>query len=132
MPHATPSDRILLFDLRVDCILGCYPAERTTPRPVLFQVALDLDTRPAAATDALPDALNYELVESALRRLAADGRFHLLETLANRAADAMLALSPAIRAVTLRAEKPGALPHTRSVAVEVVRLAAGPASPPAA
>lgn len=114
-------DRITLADVRTSCILGCYPAERTSPRPVRFTVEMAIDTRHAAATDDLADALNYELVESALVATAANGRFRLLETLANRAADAVLALSPAIRAVTLTATKPDALPNTPVVSVTVTR-----------
>jgi len=114
-------DWICLDDLAVDCILGVYPPERTTPRPVRLQLAVATDIRPAAARDDFRDALNYELIEAAAIRTAVDGRFQLLETLAERVAAAILALSPSIVAVKVRAEKPGALAHTRSVAVEIQR-----------
>jgi dihydroneopterin aldolase len=116
-----PSDQIILTGISAPCILGCHPAERNAPRPVIFHVALSVDTRPAAATDALPDTLNYELVESTLRTLAASSACNLLETLANRAAQALLDLSPSIRSVTLRADKPACLPHTRLASVLLTR-----------
>ena len=121
-PSPPPADdQIILTDISAFAILGCHPAERTAPRPVTFHVALAVDTRPAAASDALPDTLNYELVESTLRTLASSTSFNLLETLANRAAQALLDLSPSIRSVTLRADKPACLPHTRLASVLLTR-----------
>lgn len=85
-----------------------------------MDISVECDTRPAAAADRLDDALNYEWLEAQAVALAQKGRFRLVETLANRLAEACLN-HPHSRSVRIVVIKPGALPHTRSVAVEIVR-----------
>jgi len=114
------SDWIHLRKLKVRCILGVYPAERSHSRPVVIHLSLECDTRPAAKSDRIENTLNYEFIESDVIALAKKGHFHLIETLAERVADACL-VYPQVRSVRVIVDKPGALPHTKSVAVEITR-----------
>ena len=115
-----PPAWIHLRDLKVRCILGIYPTERRTPRNVLVNIALATDITPAAQSDQIAHALNYEQIENDVRRIARQGHFFLIETLATRLADACL-LYPTVQAVQVTVDKPGALRHTRSVAVEILK-----------
>ncbi len=115
-----PSAWIHLRDVKVRCILGIYPTERRTPRNVLVNIALATDITAAAKSGKIADALNYEQIENDVRRIARQGHFFLIETLATRLADACL-LYPAVQAVRVTVDKPGALRHTRSVAVEILQ-----------
>jgi len=106
--------------LETDCVLGVYPEERERARPVEMDVALEVRTAEAAREDDFAKALNYERVEADLRALAREGRFRLVETLAERAAALCLGYE-GVRRVRVRVEKPGALRHAKTVAVEVER-----------
>ena len=113
-------DWIHLRALKVRCVLGVYPAERVRERDVLLNLSLECDTRAAAKSDRLEDALNYELVEADVLSIAEQGRFQLIETLAERVAEACLRY-PKVCRVRVVVDKPGALVHTQSVAVEMER-----------
>ncbi len=114
------SDWIHLRKLKVRCVLGVYPAERGHSRSVVMNLSLECDTRRAAKSDRIEDALNYELIESDVIAVAKKGRFHLIETLAEHVAEACLDY-PQVRSVRVVVDKPGALPHTKSVAIEITR-----------
>ena len=113
-------DWIHLRKVKVRCILGVHPAERVHPRPVLMNLALGCDTRVAAKADRLEDTLNYELIEDEVIAIAKKGRFRLVETLAERVAKACLK-HPQVKCVRVAVDKPAALTHTKSVAVEIER-----------
>jgi FolB domain-containing protein len=113
-------DWIHLRKLKVRGVLGVHPAERRKPRKVELDLALECDVRRAAKSDQLADTLNYELIESDVIAIAKTGHFRLIETLAERVAEVCLK-HPQVRGVRVVVDKPGALPHTRSVAVEIVR-----------
>lgn len=113
-------DWIHLHRVKVQCVLGVYPAERERVRPVWMDISLECDTRPAAKSDQLEDALDYEQVEAAVVGMAKKARFRLVETLAAHVAEACLK-HPMVRSVRVVVEKPKALPLTESVSVEIVR-----------
>ncbi len=118
--RGTGSGWIHLRRLEVDCVLGVYPAERRKPRKVHLDISLECDTRRAAESDRLEDALNYEHIEAEATAVARRGQFFLVETLAEQVAKACLR-HPQVRAVRVTVDKPGALARTRSVAVEIER-----------
>ena len=113
-------DWIHLRKVKVRCVLGVHPAERGHARPVVLNLALECDARRAAKSDKLGDALNYERIEAEVIAIAKQGRFRLIETLAERVAEGCLS-HPQVRRARVVVDKPGALPHTKSVAVEICR-----------
>jgi FolB domain-containing protein len=117
---AMGGDWIHLRGVEVDCVLGVYAEERERERPVRIDVSLACEVRRAGASDDLADALNYERIEADVVAAAKASRCRLVEALAERVAAACLAYE-GVRRVRVRVEKPGALAHTRSVAVEIVR-----------
>lgn len=124
-PPAEPgSDWIHLQNIQVACILGVHPKERRLARRIRMDISVECDTRPAAAADRLDHALNYEWLEGQAVALARKGRFQLVETLAERLAEACLKHRRS-RSVRIVVTKPGALSHTQSVAVEIVRRRQG-------
>ena len=120
MSQTPPHDWIHLRNIRTECILGIYPAERHTPREIRMDISLRCDTRRAAQTGQLADTINYERIESDAIAIAVESRCELIETLAEKIAAACLA-HPGVQAVRVTIDKPAALPHTQSVAVEIVR-----------
>ncbi len=75
----------------------------------MFRVdaVLELDTRPAAAGDDLARTVNYAELAHELYAVLSGEPVHLLETLAQRLADACLA-KPLVDAVEITVHKPQA------------------------
>lgn len=113
-------DWIHLRRVKATCILGIHAAERTKPRTVWFDVSLEIDTRRAGQSDKIGDTLNYELVEAEVISAAEKGNYFLAEALAQRVAEVCLRHTQ-VDAVRVVVDKPGALPHTESIAVEILR-----------
>jgi len=83
---------------------------------VRLNLALEADCAPAAASDALPDAVDYVAACRIAARTAVEGRFHLVETLAERVCDALLE-QLACTAVEIEVRKPSAVPAAAWVGV---------------
>ena len=77
-----------LKNLEVTGIVGVYPRERERPQPVVFDIEVDYDLAPAARSDALADAIDYDGIAAAVGDLVRRRRFALLETMAEAAAAA--------------------------------------------
>lgn len=75
-------DRVAVFDLRMDVIVGILPHEREEPQPLIADVELDVDLEPAGETGDLSTSVDYGAVANEVRFLAGAGHWRLLETLA--------------------------------------------------
>jgi D-erythro-7,8-dihydroneopterin triphosphate epimerase len=117
----TALDRIHIRDLTVTGIVGINPDERVTPQQVLVNATLWVDTRPAAASDAIADAVNYRTVTKAMIAHVEAGEPMLVERLAAELAALCLDADERIQMVEMTVEKPGALRRARSVGVTVIR-----------
>ncbi len=124
--NALPLDRVSLLGLVFFGRHGAYPPERELGQRFEVDLEIACDTRPAAGRDRLEDALDYTKAYAAARDIMEGQPVNLLETLAERLADAVLAI-PLARGVRVRVRKPHApLPGAFStVQVEVVRGDAG-------
>lgn len=118
-------DRIVIKDLLVPGIVGINPEERDAEQDILVNVTLWVDTRPAAASDRIADAVNYRSVNKAMIAHLQGGRPYLVERLAQELADVCLAADERIAQVEVSVEKPGALRHARSVGVVIRRARPG-------
>lgn len=114
------TDRVLVHDLAIDCIVGERPHEREIPQRVRLDLELAVDCAPAAASDRLADAVDYVAVAALASRVCVEGRFHLVETLADRVAWAVLDAFPA-HAVTVRVRKPAGVLAAAWVGCECTR-----------
>ena len=118
-------DRIVIKDLLVPGILGINPDEREHPQDILVNATLWVDTRAAAASDAIEEAVNYRSVAKAMIAHIGQGRPRLVERLAAELAEVCLGADPRIAEVEIAVEKPGALRHARSVGVVIHRARGG-------
>ena len=116
------ADLITLTGLRVRGHHGVFDFERREGQDFVVDVALELDTRPAAETDDLTRTVHYGELASALAEVIAGDPVDLLETLAARLADVCLA-DPRVDAATVTVHKPQApIPLTfADVAVTIRR-----------
>jgi dihydroneopterin aldolase len=115
---ADPRDRISLREHVVEVEIGAFQQERGTRQRVRFDVVVEVRPHPAPLEDDVDRILSYDRITEAIAAELASERLNLLETLAERVAERILAEPQAMRAF-VRIEKldrgPGAL------GVEIVR-----------
>ena len=100
-------DRVALRGLRGFGRHGVLPAERSLGQWFGVDVELGLDTRSAAAGDDLGETVDYAAVASDVVALIEGEPVNLIETLAQRIADACLA-RPGVMQVEVIVHKPAA------------------------
>jgi FolB domain-containing protein len=113
-------DRVLISDLAARCIIGVNEHERRQKQDVLINLTVFTDTRAAARSDRIEDAVDYRDLRTRVVEMVERSQYHLLETLAQAIADVCLE-QKGVAKVTVRVDKPGALHFARSVAVEISR-----------
>jgi dihydroneopterin aldolase len=113
-------DTVIVEGLELSIIIGVYEWEHVAPRPIFVDFELDMDLRPAAASDHVRDAVDYAAVCATIKTVAGAERLNLIETLAERIGRALFAEFP-IHAVRIRISKPGAVDGTRDIAVKIER-----------
>lgn len=113
-----PSDEIIIEGLRIDGVIGVYEFERTHVQPMVFDLALSVAIDVAAASDELPDTIDYAAVVSALREFVVGRHDQLLEKLARECCDFLAHRFRASR-VRLRVVKPQAAQALGCAAVGV-------------
>lgn len=115
---ADPRDRISLRDHIVEADIGAFQQERGQKQRLLFNVVVEVRPHPAPLDDDVDRILSYDRITEAIASELAAERLNLLETLAERVGERILAEPQAMR-VFVRIEKldrgPGAL------GVEIVR-----------
>ena len=83
-------DRVALRGLRARGYHGVFPHEREEGQTFVVDLVLGLDTRPAAATDDLKKTVHYGIVAEEVTALVEGEPVDLIETLAERIAQACL------------------------------------------
>ena len=118
------TDYVSIRDLNVPAVIGVHDWEREVEQTLLFSVDMipsTADVRRAAATDDLADALDYSAVANTIATVVRDGKFHLIETAAERVAERLLADFP-VTWLRLELRKPiTADGYTAAVTIERTR-----------
>jgi FolB domain-containing protein len=114
-------DRIVIEGLLVRGIVGINPEERQNLQDIIIDVTLSVDTRPAATSDDIADAINYRTVTKAIIEHVETGKPMLVERLAAEIASLCLDFDPRIEQVEVEVHKPGALRFAESVGVVITR-----------
>ncbi len=114
------TDQIHIKDLQLRTIIGVNAEERRDRQDVLVNLVLDVDTRPAGATDDIAQAVNYRTLTKRIIQLVETSQFYLVEKLAAEIAAVCLD-DERVERVRVTVEKPGALRFARSVGVTVER-----------
>ena len=99
------SDLIELRELRCSAIIGVLSEERERAQPLVFDLDIERPFEEAAMNDDIANTTNYAAVLSLTTTVATEGRFLLLETLAQRVAHEILAYDGEITAVTVAVRK---------------------------
>jgi dihydroneopterin aldolase len=104
-------DTITLTGLRARGYHGVFDAERRDGQDFVVDAVLDVDTRAAAASDALDDTVDYGALAGGLVAVLTGEPVQLLETLADRLAQVCLA-DARVTGARITVHKPQApIPH---------------------
>ena len=115
------SDRILISQLHCRTYIGIEEWEQRERQDVVIDLTLEVDLARATNSDRVEDTVNYRSVSKRIIALVEDEKYALVERLAGRIASLVLHEFQRVDAITVRAEKPGALRFARSVGVEIRR-----------
>jgi dihydroneopterin aldolase len=115
-----PEDRLFLRGLEVECIIGFIDWERRVPQKVVIDLELPADCVRAAARDSIKETTDYKAIAKRVLAFVAASEFHLVETLAQRLAELLLA-EFGLAWVRISLNKPGAIRHARDVGVTIER-----------
>lgn len=127
MSFAPDADRhlrlVFVRGLALQARLGVHPHEKAAPQRVVIGVELAVEDEAApdgVGVDDLRRVVDYERIVKAARAAAAAGHTLLVETLAERIAEAALA-DPRVQRARVAVEKPDAFPDVATVGVVVER-----------
>lgn len=115
---AVRSNRITLDALEVTTDIGFHDYEIGAPQRLLVSVELWLETLEAPAGDDPANAWDYDFLRTEVRRLAAERRYNLQETLARRIYERLAALH-GVKALRVATAKPDIYADARAVGVEI-------------
>ena len=102
-------DRLMIRGLELQCVIGVEDWERRMPQRVIVDIELQGDFSDASVSDNLADALDYRTLCIRALEVAAASECGLVETLADRIAQAVLETHSRIASVTVSIFKPLAL-----------------------
>jgi dihydroneopterin aldolase len=111
--------KVFVRGLKVEAWIGVYDHEHGRQQPLVIDVELDVS---ATHCEQLGDTVNYETILQAAQAIAAEGHIDLVETFAERLAQACFDDARVTRA-RVRVEKPLALaPHAAAAGVEITAV----------
>lgn len=118
-------DTIYLRDIELSATIGAYAWEQQIKQKLLLSLTLKLDTRPAAASDDLCDALDYgavlQRVQALTATLSPEKPLQLLETFAARIAETILAEFALVQSLTVDLAKVFIFPQVPRIGVVIER-----------
>lgn len=113
-------DIVFIEQLSVITTIGVYDWEQTIEQKLVFDIEIGWDNRAAAASDDVRDCLSYADVTQAVLEHVGNGRFALVERVAEEVAEIILTRfnAPWVR---IKLSKPGAVAHAANVGVMIER-----------
>ena len=112
---------VFVRDLEIIALLGVHEHEKRKAQRIVVNIDLSVREEPTSLADDIKNVVSYEAVVRRVEAIVAQGHVHLVETLAERIAEACLA-DERVSAARVRIEKPDIIPNARSVGVEIERL----------
>ncbi|MEH0666848.1 bifunctional dihydroneopterin aldolase/7,8-dihydroneopterin epimerase [Vibrio scophthalmi] len=113
-------DKVFIEQLEVITTIGVYDWEQQIKQKLVLDIEMAHDNRPAGKSDDVVDALDYAKVSEAVLNHIEQGRFLLVERVAEEVAELVMTTFnvPWIR---IRLAKPGAVVQAKAVGVVIER-----------
>lgn len=118
MPTSLTTLTIFVRGLAIEAEIGVYRHERGRAQPLVVDVEVAIAP---GAVSHLHETLNYETLAAKARGLAAEGHIELVETYAQRLAEACLD-DPRVLRARVRVEKPEAISGAQAAGVEATAV----------
>jgi dihydroneopterin aldolase len=113
-------DIVFLRGLRIETVIGIYDWEKGIKQPVILDLEMSTDVAKAAVSDRIEDAVDYKAVSKRLKQFVGEGRFELVETLAERCAE-IIRSEFGVAWLRLSINKIGAVTDAKDVGVVIER-----------
>jgi len=113
-------DTIFIQALKTYTIIGIFDWEREKPQLLCFDIEMATDTCPAAQSDSIEQALDYNKVSKRVIQYVESTQFQLIETLAEKVANLIL-VEFSVARVKITLTKPGAVERANTVGVMIER-----------
>jgi dihydroneopterin aldolase len=113
-------DIVFLRGLRIETVIGIYDWEKEIRQSVVLDLEMSTDVAVAAASDRIEDAVDYKAVSKRLKQFVGEGRFELVETLAERCGE-IIRKEFGVRWLRLQVNKIGAVTGAQDVGVVIER-----------
>ncbi len=122
IPLGPPAERSSVFirGLQIDALIGVHQHEKHARQPVIIDVEIELNSPRRFDSEKIGDTINYESIVAHAQEIADSGHVFLVETFAERLAEACLSEQHAA-AVKVRIEKPRAFPTAAAAGIEIMR-----------
>jgi 7,8-dihydroneopterin aldolase/epimerase/oxygenase len=111
---------VFVRDLDLMALIGIYDHEKVKPQRIVVNVDLSVQEAQGPMSDDIDHVVSYEIVVKKIEAIVAAGHVNLVETLAEKFAEACLR-DKRVLAARVRIEKPDIIPNARSVGVEIER-----------
>ncbi|MGE0767988.1 MAG: dihydroneopterin aldolase [Hyphomicrobiaceae bacterium] len=112
--------RIFVTRLELMASVGIFEVERRYEQRIHVSVDLDVVDSYDGVSDRLDDVLDYGTIIARVREIVSQRHFNLIETLAERIADACLA-EPGVETARIAVAKPDIVPGCAEVGIEIER-----------
>ncbi|WP_318456477.1 dihydroneopterin aldolase [Photobacterium leiognathi] len=113
-------DTVFIEQLEVIATIGVYDWEQEIKQKLVLDLEMAHDNRPAANNDDVMLALDYSTVSTAVTNLIEQGRFLLVERVAEEVAS-LIMTDFNVPWMKVRVTKPGAVVNARGVGVQIER-----------
>lgn len=113
-------DKVFIEQLEVITTIGVYDWEQEIKQKLILDIEMAHDNATAGKSDDVADALDYSKVSEAVLNHIENGRFLLVERVAEEVA-AIIQQQFNVPWVKIRLAKPGAVPQAKSVGVVIER-----------
>ncbi len=111
---------VFVRDLDLMALIGIYDHEKVKPQRIVVNVDLSVQETEGPMSDEIDHVVSYEIVVKKIEAIVAAGHVNLVETLAEKFAEACLR-DKRVLAARVRIEKPDIIANARSVGVEIER-----------
>ncbi len=111
---------VFVRDLDLMALIGIYDHEKVKPQRIVVNVDLSVQESAGPMSDEIDHVVSYEIVVKKIETIVAEGHVNLVETLAEKFAEACLR-DKRVLAARVRIEKPDIIKNARSVGVEIER-----------
>ncbi len=115
-----PTDKIIIKDLVLRCIIGVREEERREKQDVIINIVLWADLHKASLSDDFSDTIDYSAIKKQIVIMVENSHYFLVEALAEQIANICFKYQQ-VQRVDVTVEKPQALRYARSVGVEITR-----------